>query len=207
MKEELIIRTLCDTLPPTADGIFLFGQTPDNQDSVFDVAKELVVQQVSDKILFLGTVPMSGYPGYESWKDTLSKAGLPEIMLIPVPAVPADTDILHTRIEAESVVSLAKAEGYKRLIVVASPFQQTRAFMAAVTAAQKLYPELYLYSLPGKALPWREEVKHSQGAVKGTRAELIAGEMERIEKYNAKGDLALVAEVLEYLNKRDSNAL
>ncbi|MCC9165732.1 YdcF family protein [Pontibacter harenae] len=207
MIEELIIRTLCDTLPSSADGVFLFGQTADNQEAVFEMAKELVEQKLTDKVMFLGTKPMSGYPGFENWKRALKGAGLKETAITAIPPVPSDTDLLHTRIEAESVVSFAKAEGYRKLIVVASPFQQTRAFMAAVTATQKLYPQLQLYSLAGKAMSWSEEVKHSQGKVQGTRAGLIAGEMERIKKYHAKGDLASVAEVLEYLNKRDRGEL
>ena len=79
--------------------------------------------------------------------------------------------------------------------------------MTAVTLALREYPELYLYSLPGKPLPWQEEVTHSQGEVLGTRAELIAGEMNRIKTYYAKGDLASVDEVLEYLNRRDRGRL
>ena len=137
MLEELIIRTLCDTLPEEpADALFLFGQTEDNQESVF-----------------------------------------------------------------------AKERQYRRVIVTASPFQQPRAYMAAVTAALRSYPELYIYSLPGKALPWKEEVVHSQGKVQDARAGLIAGEMERIRKYHAIGDMVSVDKVIAYLNRRDLEKL
>ncbi|GAB3539296.1 hypothetical protein GCM10027443_35660 [Pontibacter brevis] len=208
MIEELIIRTLCDTLPEEpADALFLFGQTEDNQESAFAAARQLLQQKQVKKVLFLNTGPISGYPGYESWKNALVGSGVGEEELCPVPPVPADTDILHTGIEAESLVAYALEQQYERLIVTAAPFQQPRAFMTAVTAALKSYPTLELYSYPGKPLPWKEEVVHSQGKVQAARAGLISGEMKRIENYHAKGDLVSVEEVIIYLNKRDTGFL
>lgn len=208
MIEELIIRTLCDTLPARSlDGLFLFGQTEDNQAAAFEAARLLLDRNYTDKVLCLGTAPMSGYPGYEAWKKELGNLGIGEGHLLPVPPIPADTQLLHTFIEAQSVVRYAREQQYKSLVVTAAPFQQPRAFMTAVTLAMRDYPQLYLYSLPGKPLPWQEEVTHSQGEVQGTRAELVAGEMDRIKSYYAKGDLASVDEVLDYLNRRDRGLL
>ncbi len=204
MIEELIIRTLCDTLPDEpADALFLFGQTEDNQESAFAVVHSLLAQKRIHKVLFLNTEPMSGYPGFESWKQALTAAGVGAEMIEPVEPVPADTDLLHTLIEAKSMMHHAKKQKYRHVIVTAAPFQQPRAFMAAVTAALEIYPELYLYSQPGKPMPWKEEVVHSQGKVQDARAGLIAGEMERIQKYNRQGDLIAVDEAINYLNKRD----
>ncbi|MER2997656.1 YdcF family protein [Pontibacter populi] len=204
MLEELIIRTLCDTLPATpADALFLFGQTEDNQDTAFATAKLLLQDNYTTKVLFLGTDPMSGYPGGASWFAAMRALGLPQDALVQIQPVPANTNMLHTGIEATSMVKHALAQGYKKVIVTAAPFQQPRAFMAAATAAMRLYPELKLYSLPGKPLPWQQVAVHSQGKTESTRAGLIAGEMKRIEKYSKHGDLATVDEVLTYLNNRD----
>ncbi|WP_439882001.1 YdcF family protein [Pontibacter sp. MBLB2868] len=202
MIEELIIRTLCDTLPSKpADAVFLFGQTEDNQQSVFDATIYLLHNRLADKVMFIQSEAMSGYPGFEVWQQALMKSGIAE-EVEPVPIAP-DTEQLNTRIEAEAMVHHAREKGYEQVIVTAAPFQQPRAFMAAVTAVQHLYPSLKVYSFPGKALPWTEEVKHSQGKVKGSRAGLVTGEIERIHKYNAKGDLAKIERVLTYLDKRD----
>ena len=204
MLEELIIRTLCDTLPATpADALFLFGQTEDNQEAAFAAARLLLQEKYTSRVLFLGTAAMSGYPGGNRWREAMLGLGLPEEALEPILPVPANTDILHTGIEATSMVRHARERGYRAVIVTAAPFQQPRAFMAAATAAMRLYPELQVYSLPGKPLPWQEVAVHSQGKAESTRAGLIAGEMKRIEKYSQQGDLATVAEVLEYLNNRD----
>jgi hypothetical protein len=208
MIEELIIRTLCDTLPSgKLDGLFLFGQTEDNQGAAFETAKQQLGNGRTDKVLCLGTGPMSGYPGFDVWKKEMEKLGIGEEQLVAVPAVPADTDLLHTLIEATSAVRYAREQGYKNLLVTAAPFQQPRAFMTAVTAALRDYPELYLYSLPGKAMPWQEEVTHSQGKVQDTRAGLISGEMERIICYHDQDDLISVKEALDYLNRRDKKEL
>ncbi|TPE39464.1 YdcF family protein [Pontibacter mangrovi] len=205
MLEELIIRSLADTLPHTLDALFLFGQTEDNQKSSFAVAEQMLQEGKVQKVLFLHTRPLSGYPGYDAWQQELVKRGVPADKLEGVPD--PGTDYLHTLLEAEAMAKHAKATGYSRIAVAAAPFQQPRAFMAAVTAAQRHYPQLYLYSQPGKALPWCQDATHSQGKVEDTRAGLIAGEMERIQKYNAKGDLDSVKQVLAYLNRRDRKQL
>ncbi len=155
----------------------------------------------------MNTEPISGYPGFNSWKNALISSGVEEGLLEPVSRVSADNDILHTGFEAESLMVHAREKQYKHLIVTASPFQQPRAFMAAVTAALRVYPELYLYSQPGSTMPWKEEVVHSQGKVQAARAGLIAGEMTRIRKYHEIGDLASVEDVIVYLNKRDTGYL
>ncbi|RIJ42465.1 YdcF family protein [Pontibacter oryzae] len=203
MLEELIIRALADTLPSEpADALFLFGQTEDNQASVFATAKLLVKTNQVPRVMFLNTPPMSGYPGFEAWNAQLQQLGIPAGKLEAIP-VPSGTDKLHTLKEATAMVHHAKSQGYRRIFVAASPFQQPRAFMAAVTAAHRHYPALYLYSQPGQPLAWAEEATHSQGKVEATRAGLIAGEMERIHKYQGIGDLNTVEQVLAYLNKRD----
>ena len=205
MLEELIIRTLCDNLPETTvDAVYLFAQTEDNQESVFATAQHLIQCAMTQSIACMYTPPMSGYPGYENWQKALVSHRIPVNQLEAIHPVPADTTMLHTRIEAESLLWHAKQKGYKRIIVTAAPFQQTRAFMAAVTLAVTEYPALKIYSYPGKALPWHQEVMHSQGTLKATRAGLIAGETERIATYIQKGDLLPVKDVLEYLNKRDT---
>ena len=75
--------------------------------------------------------------------------------------------------------------------------------MTMVTAALQEYPALKLYSVPGAPQPWDEIVTHSQGKLRGTRAELIAAEQKRIEKYTTQGDLAPRAAILKYLRARD----
>jgi hypothetical protein len=199
---ELLIRILCDIQPASATyGIFLFGQTEHNEASVLMKVKQLLDTHQTERILFIDTPPASGYPGYEAWSRSLTEQGVdPQYIAgVPMPQVP----VLHTLAEAEAVVRYARQQKFRSLYVTAAPFHQPRAFMTAVTAALRIYPELNIYSQTGTPLPWLEEAVHSQGKTKGARKELISGELHRIEKYQKQGDLASAEQVLAYLDRRD----
>lgn len=201
-KAELLLRILCDTLPAKrADAAYLFAQTEPNQESVFAAARELLERDAVGKILISDCHAKCGYIGAPAYRQAMIDFGIPETAIEDVPMEP--TEILHTLIESRAVVQFARTKGYGKIIVVSAPFHQERAFMTTVTAALWDYPELKLYSQAGRTQPWDESVTHSQGVLKGTRAELIATEQERIEKYAAQGDLASRDEVLHYLQARD----
>ncbi|MHC4521091.1 MAG: YdcF family protein [Planctomycetota bacterium] len=202
VQAELLLRILCDTLPAEgADAAYLFAQTESNQESVFAVARELLERDAVGKVLISDCDPKCGYVGAVAYRKAMIEFGVPETRIEEVPMEP--TEILHTLVESRAVVQFAKAKGYDKLIVVSAPFHQERAFMTTVTAAVHDGPELKLYSHPGRTQPWDEVVTHSQGILEGTRAELIAAEQERIDKYMAQGDLAPREKVLQYLRARD----
>jgi hypothetical protein len=139
--------------------------------------------------------------GAAAYRRAMIASGIPAEAIEEVPMEP--TEILHTLIESRMVVRFAKARGHERLVVVSAPFHQERAFMTMVTAALQEHPSLKVYSAPGAPQPWDEIVTHSQGKLRGTRAELIAEEQKRIAKYTALGDLLPRARIIEYLRKRD----
>lgn len=200
---ELLLRILCDTLPSgRMDAAYLYAQTEPNQESVFVTARRLLERRAVEKILISDCDAKCGYIGAAAYRQAMVDLGIAAEAIEEVPMEP--TEILHTLIESRALVQLAKARGYRSLIVVSAPFHQERAFMTAVTAALWDYPTLKLYSGPGRTQPWDEVVTGSQGTLKGTRAELIAAEQQRIDKYTAQGDLADRAKILDYLRLRDS---
>ena len=199
---EITIRTLCDVrADSTIDAVYVYSQTEDNQSSVLSAAHELLLEKRIRKILIADSAPKSGYPGYSIWKKKLGEMGVPESSLLGVDL--RETASLNTLIEANAMIRFAEQQQYTSIYVVASPFHQLRAFMTSVTAAQKYYPEIKIYSHNGHPLPWLDRVVHSQGETSGLRRELIGGEFERIKKYQQKGDLAQDTDVLNYLNQRD----
>jgi len=199
---ELLLRILADVRPSeVVEGAYLFAQTEPNQKSVFAVGKELVEQGRVRKLLISDCSPKSGYIGAAAYRRAMLDFGIPAAAIEEIPMEP--TEILHTLIESQKTVRFAQARGYERLIVVSAPFHQERAFMTMVTAAVRQYPVLKLYSLPGTPQPWDEVVTHSQGKLRGTRAELIAEEHKRIDKYTALGDLLPRTTIVEYLRGRD----
>ena len=200
---ELLTRVLCDLQPenPT-NGAYLYCQTKSNQQSIFQAAHFLLNNALTHRILILNTKAKSGYPGFTEWKQQLHQLGLSEDQIEGV--LNKETSMLNTLIESEAIIRFARQHSYHSLFVVAPPFQQLRAFMTAVTVALREYPELLIYSYPGVAMSWQEEVIHSQGTLKAKRRDLIQEELERIEKYQSKGDLASSEQVLSYLNKRET---
>jgi hypothetical protein len=199
---EVAMRVLCDIRPnEPAEGVYLFAQTEDNQASVFSGAQRLLNQALIRKIYLIKTGAKSGYPGFEAWRAQLLALKIDPKQLHGVEA--EDTPSLNTLIEAQALIRFAKRESLTSLYVMAAPFHQIRAFMTAVTVALSEYPTLKIYSQPGATLPWHQEVSHSQGIVIAKRNDLIKGELKRIEKYQHKGDLAGLADVLDYINQRD----
>ena len=199
---ELLLRILADVRPAgVVEGAYLFAQTEPNQESVFVVGRELLEQGRVRKLLISDCTPKSGYIGVTAYRRAMIEAGIPGAAIEEVPMEP--TDILHTLIESQKVVRFAQGQAYRRLIVVSAPFHQERAFMTVVTAALREYPPLQVYSAPGAPQPWDEVVAHSQGKLRGTRAELIVEEQKRIDQYTAQGDLAPRSRVLAYLRARD----
>ncbi len=204
---ELTTWALRDTLPPVEpEGAYLFAQTADNELSVFQAAKEIADRKLTAKLLIPDSPGRNGYPGYPLWKVGLERQGVPSQLIIGIPTTEAEYEILNTRTEAEAAVKYSKANGWKRMLIAAAPFHQVRAFMTAVSVALESYPELLLYAYSGPALPWNEEVAHSQGVVRGKRHELLQGELDRLELYRRKGDLASVQTVLHYLRNRDARS-
>jgi len=199
---ELLTRVLCDTIPDISDGAFLSCQTKDNQESVLRAGLHILGEKKTRKILFMSTNAMCGYPGFDSWKQILNEIGVRDEYIEGI----GDDSIhsLNTLIESEAMVRHAKLNRFESIIIIASPFQQLRSFMTAVTVVLREYHSCRVYSYPGIPLPWSGVSLHSQGSLKNTRIRLIQSELDRIKKYSIKGDLVAVEEVLEYLNGRDS---
>jgi uncharacterized SAM-binding protein YcdF (DUF218 family) len=198
---ELLLRTLCDVLPARVEAAYLFAETEPNQESVFAAGRQVLDEGRVGKLLISDCGPKSGYIGAAAYRQATSRHGIPPEAIEEVPMEP--TNVLHTLIEAKAVVRHARARGYEKLILVSIPLHQERAFVTVASVALQEYPSLKLYSVPGRAQPWDEVVTHSQGAVKATRADWIAAEQERIDRYIAQGDLLPRERILEYLRTRD----
>lgn len=205
-QAEIFLRALSDPLPAQGiEALFLFGQTVDNQDSAFDTAERLHRRYPGLQLLMLAGGPRSGYPGFDPWQRALTARGIASCDIHPLP--PADSPILHTRIEAQALVSYLEVKTCRRVGVVAAPFHQVRAFMTAISVAMESGCRTRIYSCPGTPLAWMEAASHSQGAHNGNRLDLIDQELRRIDTYQRKGDLADTRAILTHLRERDAHGL
>lgn len=203
-QAEIFLRALSDPLPAEGiEALFLFGQTVDNQASTFDAAEDLYRRCPGLQLLMLAGGPRSGYPGFDAWQRALTARGIDGSDIHPLP--PADSPLLHTRIEALALVHHLEKKPYRRVAVMAAPFHQVRAFMTAISVALDTACSTLLYSCPGKPQPMLEPASHSQGALSDRRRDLIAKELQRIDTYQEKGDIAATRAILAYLEERDAH--
>jgi uncharacterized SAM-binding protein YcdF (DUF218 family) len=118
---------------------------------------------------------------------------------VPADAIVFEETAEHTRAEAERVVTLAKEHGWKNLIIITSPHHMYRAYLTFLKAMHDASTELTLQPAPVRDLPWYVSMPW------GKRSELLPPELERIEVYGAKGDVASYSEGLACLEANEAN--
>ncbi len=120
----------------------------------------------------------------------------------------------NTREQAEQILTLAEAEGWRRILLVASGYHLARAFLTFVAALQVHIPRLpesatgeekadaflnglrlHVVPVAASQSPWSK----TPPGVDRTRAELFHVESVKITEYGATGDCASYADGLAYL--------
>jgi uncharacterized SAM-binding protein YcdF (DUF218 family) len=104
-------------------------------------------------------------------------------MGVPPEAILVEDESLHTRENAEYVLTLLKKYNLSHIILVTSPFHQLRTYLTFAKVLQPHGIEITnYYADTGEWHPttWFLSRKHRQ---------LVNSEKERIKLYKAKGDL------------------
>jgi uncharacterized SAM-binding protein YcdF (DUF218 family) len=96
---------------------------------------------------------------------------------------------LNTKEQAIYINKLAIEQGWSKLILVASPHHQCRAYL---TFLKQLPSDVVLMNAPARNLFWFKKEKW------GRRFDLLEQEQERIEVYSQKGDLVSIKEAIRY---------
>lgn len=192
---QLVIRLLGSPLPrPPPEVAYLFQQLDQNVDSVVGAAVRLLTIAPDTKLFLLDIdndklgVPISS--NYGATALLLQKLEAAGISRSCIELGSFDhSGMIHTLVEARSVVQHAKARGWQSLAVLAPSFHLPRAAMTLASEAMREYPDLRLYPFAGDNLPWHERAQHSQGMV-GVRSDFIKSELDRIVRYTNTGDIA-----------------
>lgn len=159
-------------------------------------------KQYCGHLLILGATGQdNGYDGPDTWRQELQDLQVDPKNIVEVPWTLGEQNH-NTLTEAVVIVRHAKQQGYKVLTTTSWSAHQPRAFASMITAAIRECPELKVYSAPGSPLPWFEEVIHSQGKQRGTRIALLEEEIKKLQKYEANGSIAPLAEIVEYMKNR-----
>jgi len=192
---ELLTKVMSDPLPSKKiKAGYIFSQAEANYESTLEAGVELIkggrVEQIFtiDASIILPTLKgirkiLNNYSEFVNILHLLGKT-------------------VNTLVEAELLIKKAQTAKWSEVVIVAAPFHQLRAFITTVSIASKKMPNLKIYNYVGQPLTWDQTVYHSQGTLKGTRTSFIYSELERIEKYTAKGNLLPIEDILDYLNKR-----
>lgn len=144
------------------DGYFRLGQ-----------AEDLYRQKWASKIVISGGPLDKDYgslpPKYlAQW---LKKRGIEEKNMI------FDEKAGNTREQAVNIMALAKKNKWKKIILVASPHHQLRAFLTFLKAMQETKIKLQIINSPARNLPWFEKNKW------GKRIDWLKLESKKIKKY------------------------
>lgn len=198
---EFTLRTMADELPRGVDAVFLFGETPDNEQSTLRRVAQLFYEGSVGKIAYsTGGVSVAGQPWAPGYRIKLINMGISEDSIVSLSI--ADK-LAHTCSEALTFAAYAKEQSWQKVCVTAAPVHQPRAFLSFVSSILRSCPELKAFSAPGVPLPWTQVALHSQFIESGRRCDLTQNEWERIERYYASGDLVSARQALDYLNNRD----
>lgn len=99
----------------------------------------------------------------------------------------------NTYEQAVEVINIAKERGWKRIILVASHYHSYRAFLTFLCVQKTFMPELLIDMASVQNLDWYEETGW------GKRLDLLDAELEKINQYQQKNNVASYADGLEYL--------
>ena len=192
---------------------YLFGNTPDLEHSTLQKAAELHRESTAERLCICGGGPIVGvndkhkriaYRGEAAWKKELIAQGVPETAIVSVPR-PDLTP--HTGTEAQRFIELAQKNKWQSVCIVSHPIHLLRAFASTATVIVKNNLEIKLYAVPGTPEPWQEPALYSQAGETRPRIELLQGELERLNRWFAKGDLISAEETLAYLARRDAKTM
>ena len=137
----------------------------------------------------------SGAYTFDKIKPLILQAGVPEKSLL------VEENSKNTYEQALEIISLARQNKWKRIVLVASHYHSYRAFLTFLCVQKQRMPELIIDMAAVKDLDWYEETGW------GRRIDLLAAEFDKIDAYQKKNNVVSYAEGLEYLKQTAENRI
>ena len=111
---------------------------------------------------------------------------------VPSKDILLETKSIGSREEALEILRLAKEHKWKKIILVAPLYHTPRLYATLVRAINEVGPKVKIVNAAVRGLPW------FRSTVDGARFKLFKRELEKIQRYSAKGHVATLSEVLTY---------
>lgn len=150
-----------------------------------NLAPKIVVSGNSDNRAY------GSFPGGELKKQLQMKHHVPGKDII------LEEQSLNTRDQAVNVVALAQEKKWKKLLLVASPHHQLRAFLTFLKVVIAARSRLEIINAPARSLSWFAKLPW------GRRIDLLEGEYARIHAYQQAGHVASWSQALAYFEKQE----
>ena len=197
---ELTTKVLSDPLPQgKVDAIFLFSTGQAHQSSILDSAIALYHLQIAEKIIIADGQPMTGFDAASLWKQHLTQHNVgPYTIELLFSDRLTRGDLLQ---EAQLLVDHAHQHQLDRVILMSTPFEQLKAFMATVSAITDKCMGLNCYNQPGAPLLWNDVIAGKERETK-TRDQLIYETYKDIETLQLAGRMQSFSKALDYLKLR-----
>lgn len=199
---------------PRLEHAYSFGQTRDNEPSMFQAAAKIQMEGLARTFWVIDGAAADGFPGYDAWHEGLGRlVGYENVSRLLIPewvqnSLNANGERFgrnaNTFSESRSLVDLAKEEGIRHAYALSIPLHFLRAYMTAASEAIDKGGGISIFAYLGEPQPWDEVVAHSQGISVATRAEHVRREMKRIRDYSRPpfSNMRSVREILEYMDRR-----
>lgn len=190
-EKEIFITLVDNDLIRTSDAIILLEGDGFNR---YRYAVKLFQEKWAPLIVFSGGITDYAYGSfpYAEIKPLLLQAGIPEENLYH------EVRSLNTREQAEEIIKLCLQRDWKKIILVASPYHQYRAYLTFLKSVQEAEAEIVIYNAPVDQLEWFTPQPW------GDRYSCLQQEFDRIEKYSVLGHLATYSEAITYQKWKES---
>ncbi|OGJ37871.1 MAG: hypothetical protein A2182_03115 [Candidatus Pacebacteria bacterium RIFOXYA1_FULL_38_18] len=105
---------------------------------------------------------------------------------------------MNTREQALEVIPILEKNNYKSIILVASHYHQPRAFLTFLKVVLDNKLDITIFNSPARELSWFSNNPW------GKRVDLLALELEKIDKYSKLGHIATFEEGIRHQQKKES---
>jgi len=111
---------------------------------------------------------------------------------VPPKDILLETKSIGSREEALEILKFAKTHGWKKIIIAAPLYHTPRLYATLVRAINEVGPKVKIVNSAVRGLNW------FRATADGQRFKLFKKELEKIERYAARGHVASLREILRY---------
>lgn len=186
-ESELFIALISNDKVKKSDAVILLEGDGKNR---IKKSCDLINQGYANTLVFSGGAINYQYGSFpfEDCKKEIYSFGIHPNMIIH------ENKSMHTREQAENVITLCLRRSWASFILVASHYHQYRAFLTflQVLKEQELDKKVKIYNAPVSELDWFIPTEW------GIRFDLLQLEFEKIQKYQQEGHIASFEDGINY---------